>query len=124
MATTKQLEQKLRALEAMLASYGIEAEATSVKKVEDRADFIPHGSDGHVAFLGLVPAEPGDEDHITFTSPRTGKTYRLEDEIMQFMNFHDPAKAAQMTLQQKVNELELVPEVPEDAKPMWRPAAV
>ena len=116
----KELRDELRVLKARL---GIESASVPVSR-EDRADFIPHGSDGHVAFLGLVPAEPGDEDHITFTSPRTGRTFRLEDEVTQFMNYHDPEKAAQLTLQQKVNELELVPEVPEDAKPMWRPVPV
>jgi len=112
----KDLKEELRALKAAL---GIRE--TEVVSAEDRADFIAPGSEQHVAFLGLVPAESGNGDHITYTSPRTGTTYRLEDEIMAFMNFHDPEKAARLTLQQKVNELEIPPTVPESAPPIWRP---
>ena len=121
MATTKQLEAELQQLKSMLEAQGIRAPVPLAEKPEDRADFFEHGSDKHAAFLGLVPAKSGDEDHITFTSPRNGNTYRLEDEITQFMNYHDPEKAAQLTLQQKVNELEIKPEVPDTALPMWRP---
>jgi len=113
----KDLKEELRLLKAAL---GIRSEAERVAP-EDRADFVPHGSDKHVAVLGLVPAEQGNGDFITYTSPRTGHTYRLEDELGQFMNFHDPEKAAHLTLQQKVNELELKPEVPDNAPPIWRP---
>jgi len=124
MASTKELETELRQLKAILTSLGIPVEAVAPVSAENRVDFIPHGSPEHATFLGLVPAQPGDEDHITFTSPRSGNAYHLEDEITQFMNYHDPEKAAQLTLQQKVNELEIKPEVPEDAKPMWRPMGV
>ena len=115
----KDLKEELQALKAML---GIRSEA--VVAAEDRADYMEHGSEDHIAFLGLVPAEPGDEDHIVFTSPRSGNTFRLEDELGQFMNFHDPEKAAQLTLQQKVNELEIAPTVPDTALPMWQPLRV
>ena len=115
----KVLTEELQALKAML---GILSE--TVVTTEDRADYIEHGSDHHAVVLGLVPAESGDEDHITFTSPRSGKTFRLEDELGQFMNFHDPEKAAQLTLQQKVNELEIAPGVPDTALPMWQPLRV
>ena len=115
----KSLKEELQSLKAML---GIRSDTTVPD--EDRADYMEHGSDQHLAFLGLVPAEPGDKDHITFTSPRSGKTFRLEDELGQFMNFHDPEKAAQLTLQQKVNELEIKPEVPDNAQPIWQPLRV
>ncbi|HUS95790.1 MAG TPA: hypothetical protein VMX97_03520 [Hyphomicrobiaceae bacterium] len=115
----KSLKEELQALKAML---GIRSETTVPDA--DRADYFEHGSERHAVFLGLVPAKPDDEDHITFTSPRTGNTYRLEDEITQFMNYHDPEKAAQLTLQQKVNELEIAPGVPDTARPMWRPLRV
>lgn len=124
MATTKELEKKLRALEALLAAHGIASTEAATQNVEDRADFIPHGSDAHAAFLGLVPAHPDDGDHITYTSPRTGETFMLEDEITQFMNYHDPEKAAQLTLRQKVNVLEGKAEVPEDAPPLWEPVDI
>ena len=121
MATVKELEEKLRALEARLASYGFETEAPSATNVEDRADYVPTGSDKHAVFLGLVPAEPGDDERITYTSPGTGKTYALEDEIMQFLHYPNPEQAAMSTLRQKVNVLETKAEVPEDAPPLWRP---
>jgi len=124
MATVKELEEQLRTLQQTLEAHGIRQPAPAATRPEDRADYFAHGSDKHAAFLGLVPAEPGDGDHITYTSPRTGRTFRLEDEITQFMTYHDPEKAAQLTLQQKVNELEIEPEVPEDARPIWRPIDV
>ena len=121
MASTKELETELRQLKAMLTSLGIPVEAVAPVRAEDRADFIAPGSEQHAAFLGLVPVESDNGDHITYTNPRTGNTYHLEDEITQFMNFHNPEKAAQLTLQQKVNELEIPPTVPESAPSIWRP---
>ena len=121
MTTTKELEKKLRALEALLATHGIASTEAVTQNVEDRADFIPHGSGAHAAFLGLVPAEPDNNEHMTYTSPRTGKTFMLEDEITQFMHYPDPKQVAGLVLQQKVNVLESKPEAPEDAPPLWKP---
>ena len=99
---------------------GVESEVLPVK-TEDRADFIAPGSDKHAVFLGLVPAKPDDDEHITYTSPGSLKTYALEDEIMQFLHYPNPEQAALSTLRQKVNVLESKPEVPEDAPQLWRP---
>ena len=122
MATTKELTEELRALKALLAAHGIAPTEAATQNVEDRADYIPHGSDKHARFLGLVPTEPDDKDHDhTYTSPESLKTYALEDEIMQFLHYANPGQAAKSTLRQKVNVLEGKPEVPADALPMWEP---
>ena len=122
MTTAQEVKALRKELEVLKAQLGIGPEVLPVK-TEDRADFIPHGSDKHAAFLGLVPAEPGDDEHITYTSPR-GDTYRLEDEIMQFLHYPNPEQAARSTLRQKVNVLESKPEVPEDAPSLWRPVDI
>ena len=121
MTTAQEVKELRKELETLKARLGIESEALPVK-TEDRADFIPHGSDKHARFLGLVPAEPDDKDHnITYTSPGSLKTYALEDEIMQFLHYPNPEQAALSTLRQKVNVLEGEVKVPEDAPPLWRP---
>ena len=126
MATVKEkeLEARLNKLLQTLEAHGIRDPIPPAEKAEDRADYIEFKSDKHAAFLGLVPAKPGDEEYMTHTSPRTGDTYRLEDEITQFINTADPKQVAAMTLRGKVNELETEPEVPEGAPPMWRPLEV
>ena len=113
----KALTDELRALKAQL---GINSVSAPVSR-EDRADFILPGSDKHAVFLGLVLCEEGDKDHITYTSPKTGQTYALEDEIMQFLHYPNPEQAAMSTLRQKVNVLESEVEIPENAPPLWRP---
>ena len=124
MANVKELEAQLRQLQTMLEAHGIRAPVPPAEKPTDRADYVEFGSDEHAAFLGLVPAEQGDEDHITHTSPRTKKTYCLEDEVTQFMHYPDPKQVAGLVLQQKVNVLESTPEVSDTAPPMWRPLDV
>ncbi len=121
MATTKELTEELRALKALLAAHGIAPTEAAPQNVEDRADHIPHGSDKHAVSLGLVPAKPDDDERITYTSPRSDKTFALEDEIMQFLHYPNPEQAAMSTLRQKVNVLEDKPQAPEDAPPLWRP---
>lgn len=124
MTTVKQLEAEVAQLKALLASRGIVARPQAERDVTKRADYIPFGSPQHAAFLGLVKVEK-DEEHEeavqVYTSPRTGDMYRLEDPITPFMTSHDPGQVAWLVLRQKVNELELVPEVPPDAPLMFVP---
>jgi hypothetical protein len=128
MAKIDELTTQVEELKALLAQHGIRQSAATTVRPEDRPDYIAHGSDKHAAFLGLAKVEPGDDAyHLTeFTSPRTGITYRLEDEMGAVRHYPhiDPEKAIKLVLQQKVNELEITPEVPADAPPMFRPAKI
>ena len=121
MTTAQEVKALRKELQALKAQLGVESEVLPVK-TEDRADFIPPGSDKHATFLGLVRVKPGDNDHnITYTSPGSDVTYALEDEIMQFLHYPNPEQAARSTLRQKVNVLETKAEVPDGAPPLWRP---
>ena len=52
--------------------------------------------------------------------------FRMEDEVGAIQHYPGiaPKEAIALVLQQKVNELELAPTVPEDAPAMFRPAAI
>ena len=111
MATTnKQLQADLEALKQLLAEHGIRPPRTAAQKPEDRSDHIAHGSPEHAIFLGLVEVE-GEDDPLavgclTHTSLNTGKMYKLEDEVTQFMMFPDPRQVAALVLRQKVSVFE------------------
>lgn len=127
MAKIDELTAQVEQLTALLAAHGIVPPAEAVP-VEERPDYMAHGSVEHAQFLGLVEVRKSDDTETiaTFTSTRTGKTYRLEDELGAIRHYPgiDPDKAIRLVLQQKLNELEIKPTVPEDAPPMFRPAAV
>jgi hypothetical protein len=92
-----------------------------------RADYIELGSDKHRAWLGIEVVESVEVArkqgfNVTYESPKTGKTYRLMDELSGFENRPDPEKAALNVLRQKVSSLESgPPQVPADAPPLWTP---
>lgn len=121
------LTARVELLQRTLEAYGIRP-APEPAPMTERADYIPHGSTRHATFLGLV--EVGKDDQavslVTFTSSRTGRTFRLEDEIGAIRHYPgiDPKQAALLVLQQKVNSLEMPVEVPQDAPPMFEPAAI
>ena len=126
MATTKELQAQIDALTKRLAQMGITLPAETAERPEDRADYIEFGSPEHAAFLGLIEVEDVDkadaDGHIVHTSPKTGRVYRLEDQVTPFMHYPDPLQVAQLVLQQKVSSFESgPPQVPEDAPPMWQP---
>jgi hypothetical protein len=126
MAKIDELAAQVEALTAVLKAHGI---TPSVQREgAPRPDYIAHGSLEHAAFLGLVEVKEGDKTItlVTYTSPRTGRTFRLEDEMgaIRYYPGIDPEKAALLVLQQKINELEIAPSVPKDAPPAFRPAAV
>ena len=125
MATNKELERQLNELRRILEQRGIAAPAP-VKDDGERPDKIEFGSPRHAALLGLV--EVGKDEDVEglsiFTSPVSGKTYRLADENEPLRAYPamDPDKSAKIVLRQKVNELEGgAPPAPEGAPPMWRP---
>jgi hypothetical protein len=127
MATNKELEQKIAALEAALAAQGIQPsiDTSATGRPEDRADYIAFGSAEHAEFLGLVEVGKDDDatDYQTLTSPETGKTWRLVDELEAVRHFPgiDPEKAARLLLRQKANTLDTEPALPEGAPPTFRP---
>lgn len=127
MAKVEELAAQLEALERLLRAHGISLPAERGEVVR-QADYIAHGSAEHAGFLGLVEVPEGDkfECLARYTSQKTGRTFRLEDEMGAIRHYPgiDPAKAVLLVLQQKVNELETKPEVPADAPPPFKPAAV
>ena len=127
MAKIDELAAKVEELSALLARHGIESPVEAIPAT-DRPDYIPHGSIKHARLLGLVEVGKDDETVTlsTFTSPRSKRTFRLEDEMGALAHYPniEPEKAIVLVLQQKVNELELAPAVPEDAPPMFRPTVV
>ena len=127
MSKIDDLERQVNELTALLARHGIQPSVAALP-ARERPDFVPHGSEGHARLLGLVAVQEGDKTVClaTYTSPRTGRAFRLEDEMgaVRFYPGIDPEKAARLVLQQKVNELEIAPEVPADAPRMHKPMAV
>jgi hypothetical protein len=126
MATNKQLQAEIEGLRQLLAQHGITDVIRPVTDPTERADYIAFGSPEHAAFLGLVEIEDVDkaeaDGHITYTSPKTGTAYRLEDQVTPFMHYPDPMQVAKLVLQQKVSSFESgPPQVPKDAPPMWEP---
>jgi len=127
MTSNKELAEQVEQLRQLLAQAGIAPPVEAILPTE-RPDYIPHGSVAHAQLLGLVEVGKGDETITlaTYTSPRSKRTFRLEDEMGALQHYPgiDPEKACALVLQQKVNELETVPTVPENAEPMFTPAAV
>lgn len=126
MATNKQLQAQIEELRRVLAQHGITDVVQPALDPAERADYIAFGSPEHAAFLGLVEVEDVDkaeaDGRIVHTSPRTGKNYRLEDQVTPFMHYPDPMQVARLVLQQKVSSFEAPPpEPPPDAPDIWRP---
>ena len=127
MAKIDELAAQVEALQRVLAQHGIRPPAEEIP-AEHRPDYIGHGTLEHAQILGLVEVAEGDKTVCLaqYTSPRTGRTFRLEDEMGAIRHYPgiDPAKAVALVLQQKVNELEIKPEVPADAPAPFKPAAI
>jgi len=116
----EQLEAQLTQLKGLLQARGIFTPSLP-RTDKERADYVEWGSERHMALLGLVEVEPGDEvDYITHASQ--GKTYRLEDEVTPFMGYADPGKIAKLVLRQKVSVFQAgAPKVPAGAPSLWTP---
>ena len=121
--------QEIAELKRVLRAHGIVVDQEAEQSIEDRADYIAHGSPAHATFLGLVMVQ-GDQQNNgdqTYTSPRTNVTYQLDDALrgMKLFPGIDPEKATEAVLKQLVGELEAgKPPIPDDAPPMWRPRDV
>lgn len=110
---------------AALARLGIPV-PTPPSALTERGDYVAFGSERHMALLGLVLVNEGDnvDGFTTFASQATGKVYRLEDEIGVLSMYPgvDPRQAAIIVLRQKINELEAgEPPISDRAPPMWQP---
>ena len=126
-------QSEIRALQETVAflTNTLKAAGLMPKPVSEHApDYVAYGSPRHAALLGLVEVKEQDlaqaqkDKYVLYASPKTGKTYRLEDEIvvMQLYPGVDPEKAATVVLRQKVNGLESgAPKVPDNAPPMFNP---
>ena len=126
MANVKQLEARIRELEQVMAAQGIRLPAGATEEAGPAPDYVEFGSPEHAALLGLVEVAEGDDvsDFFTYTSPASGRTFRLADEYEPARTFPamDPEKSARIILRQKVGSLESGrPTVPEHAPEMWKP---
>lgn len=122
MSRINELTAQVEALQNILASHGL-VPPTPVED-RDRADYIEHGSAEHARLIGIIAVEDVEKasmDYTVFTSPRTGKAYRLEDEVSGFEKYPNPDKATRLILMQKVGSLETKPTVPANAPPLWQP---
>lgn len=127
MATTKELEDRIAQMEAQLARAGLAVPPRPASDTE-RADYIPFGSAGHMAYLGLATVDDIAEAHeagqTVITSRKTGKTYRLVDEMSAAMMMRpmDPDKAILLVLKGKIDSFESgAPKAPDDAPPLFAP---
>ena len=126
MASNKELEQRVAELENLLARRGIVAPPGRVDEGTESHNYVPFGSERHAVLLGILPVEDVEKakeyEYYVYTSPTTGKSYRLEDQVTQFMHYPDPAQVARLVLQQKINVFEAGPPPPPDgALPLWNP---
>ena len=125
MANVKELEARIRELEAAMAARGISAPRAAAQE-GPRPDYVEFGSPRHAALLGLVEVvdEADAKDYITYTSPASGKLWRLADSYEAVRTFPamDPEKAERVILRQKVGSLDSGPAaVPEHAPELWQP---
>lgn len=126
MANVKELEARIRELETAMAERGITVAGTRPTEEGPRPDYVEFGSTRHAALLGLVEVvdEADAMDLITYTSPKTGKVWRLADSYEAVRTFPamDPEKAERVILRQKVGSLDSGPApIPEHAPELWKP---
>jgi len=112
MATSKELEARVAQLEQALEGSGLVIPATESTDPKERPDYIPFGSDRHRVFLGLEivedVAQAEKDRYVVYTSPTTGVSYRLTDEVAAVQRGHgmDPDKAVLFELRQKAASFE------------------
>jgi hypothetical protein len=128
MATVRELEKQVKALQSALERAGIRSPVEPAQRPEDRADYIAPGSPEHAIFLGLVEVKDVEQaeagGYTVYTSPSTSVVWRLEDETRPLSLYPgmDPEKAIRAVLRQKVSAFESgKPEIPDYAPPMWVP---
>jgi len=129
MATNRELEARIKQLEAMIEQAGVFVPTRQPSgDPRDRPDFIDWGSPEYATFLGLVILKDGEDApmgqrHI-LPGQITGNLYCLEDELGA-MRFHPGLSLEEVVpviLRQKIGTFESgAPRVPDDAPPLWTP---
>jgi hypothetical protein len=126
------IEERLEWLEGVVSRLkprSLAPEILPPSSPEERADYIGFGTPQHMVFLGIAEVDDAEAAkkegaEVFYTSPRTGKTYRLTDELGARYLYpqYAPEKAAMTTLREKVSSFESgPPEPPADAPPIWEP---
>ena len=82
MASNKELEAKIQALQHMLEGHGIRLPTETAETPEERADYIAYGSAEHAAFLGLVEVKNGEDTTPEIFTSR-GRTWRPQHDARQ-----------------------------------------
>lgn len=89
---------------------------------KERPDYIEHGSEQHMDFLGLKIVAKGELDDDEITVEEDGKIYAFVDPT-QFGLTVEP-RILKALLRQRVNQLTMPIVVPADAPSMWIPEGV
>lgn len=126
MSKVDDLKEQVQNLTELLRQHGIIAPRSQQEQIKQH-DYIEHGSDEHARMIGLVEVLESEDtrDCISYISPKSGRTWRLQDEITPFMHVPNPREIAALTLRQKVSTLDAgAPEIPDGAPPIWQPGPV
>jgi len=122
MTKVEDLQKEIVELRALVAQAGI----TARLEPAHGTDYIAHGSTQHAAMIGLCEVDDVEQakrdGYTIYTSPVTGKNWRLEDEIgtVHYYPGVDPQKAITLVLRQKVNVIESgKPTIPANAPQMF-----
>jgi hypothetical protein len=127
MATNRELEARVKQLEALIEQIAPGAASVPSDEPTERPDFIDFGSPRHAVHLGLILLDDGESPPMQqriILPGKDGQLYCLEDEL-GVMRFHPGLtldEAAPVILRQKIGEYEAgPPQVPDSAPPMWTP---
>ena len=130
MATNRELENRIKQLEAMIDQIAPGATSVISDDPRERPDYIEFGSPRHAVHLGLVLLDDGENPPMQQTiilSGKKGQLYCLEDELGA-MRYHpglNLGEAVPVILRQKIGEYESgPPQIPDSAPPMWTPTPV
>lgn len=127
MATAKELEKRIAELEALVVQFTGQKPAPLPVKREDRADYIAHGSQRHMDFLGLRKTGRAKEDKDGKEDLTQYKGYEMADTTLYGLTVRPGY--LRTVLMQKVHELTYPmpvpqskdPRAPNYAPPLWQP---
>ena len=127
MATNKELEARIKQLEALIEQIAPGAASAPSDEPTERPDYIEFGTPRHAVHLGLILLEDGERPPMQqriILPGQDGQLYCLEDELGA-MKYHPGLsldEAVPVILRQKIGEYEAgPPQVPEDAPPIRTP---
>lgn len=109
MSKLDELQAQVTALQAQLATLTGQTQPKRAIPLEERPDYVPHGSDRHATLLGLKKDEQDE--------------WILADPLEWILRYGPAATPEFLSLvrQQRINELTSKPQVPADALPLWTP---